>query len=195
MNCTCGKELGRHNKSGLCSRCFNRSRNADPEFQKRRLEGIRRKYADPAHRAKMAKVITQNSKRWAATPEGRAWMEQNGRRLATEVLRRPDVMAMAISPEARAKANQTRQEEWYGFCPLEHRETYKFLRHIKKLSKDEAMAAINQSIECDQRRLSPFERQDRALAKGAKLVANDRGPAFGEAVDYGEAKWERLASA
>lgn len=193
MNCTCGKELGRHNKSGLCARCFNRSRNADPEFQRRRIEGIRRKYADPTHRAKMARVIAQNSKRWQATPEGRDWMEKNGKRLATEVLRRPEVMAKAISPEARAKANRTRQEGWYGFCPIEHRPTYKFLRNVKKLTRDEAMAVINQEIECGRRRLSPFERQDRALAKGAKLIANDPGPSFGEAVDYGEAKWERLA--
>jgi hypothetical protein len=178
MQCGCGKELSNQNKSGLCVQCFNRSRNADPEFQRRRLEGIHRKAAEPAHRAKMASVVIRNSRRWAATPEGRAWMEQNGKRLATEVLRRPDVMAKAISPEARAKANRAREETWYGFCPAEYRPLYKYLRKTKKLTRDEAISAVQQEVASDLAKLSPFERQMRALQKGAQLIANDQKPSL-----------------
>jgi hypothetical protein len=60
-------------------------------------------------------------------------------------------------------------------------------RHFKA---HEAKKIILADIAAKAAKISPFERQERALARGGKLVANDRGPSFGEAIDYGEAKWE-----
>ncbi len=55
----------------------------------------------------------------------------------------------------------------------------------------EARAAIENQIEVDGRRakvteLSPFERQERALRKGAQLVSNDRGPSLDRPSLYGK---------
>jgi hypothetical protein len=104
------------------------------------------------------------------------------------VLRRPDVMAKAISPEARAKANRSREATWYGFCPVEYRPLYKYLRRTKKLTRDEAISAVRQEMASDLAKLSPFERQMRALEKGAQLIANDIKPSLANPGIYEERK-------
>lgn len=53
----------------------------------------------------------------------------NGRRLAREVLSRPEVKAKAASAEVRARAGRAKTETMLGWCPPALRESY---RHLLK---------------------------------------------------------------
>jgi hypothetical protein len=55
---TCPKELSTRNATGYCCACLNRARATDPEFQARRMAGIRRKFPNPRRKRAKARVST-----------------------------------------------------------------------------------------------------------------------------------------
>ncbi len=64
-----------------------------------------------------------------------------------------------------------------GWCPPERRAEYRHLTRDKRIKAADARRIILDTIAAERARaenLSPFERQERALRKGAKIIANDR---------------------
>jgi hypothetical protein len=101
---------------------------------------------------------------------------------------------MSRTPENLAKrdfkaAGRKISARHLSWCPEAYREAYRAIR-AKGVPVPDAKRIVLAQHRADEARLSPFERQERALARGGKLVANDRGPSFGEAVDHGERRWE-----
>ncbi len=60
----------------------------------------------------------------------------------------------------------------FPWCPAEYLDEYRKLTNSQKLSAAEAKDIIQAQIKADRARMSPFERQERALANGAALVRN-----------------------
>lgn len=91
--------------------------------------------------------------------------------------RTPETEARRIA--ALVEANKRRV--YLPDIPGEYRKEYRSMVSNRGFRADEARRIILAEIAAQKAKLSPFERQERALANGAKLVANDRAPMFGEA--------------
>lgn len=160
------------NATGCCRKCGMARQNRDPEFQARRVAAVRDcdalKAGSPARiEAARKAVITR-----MANPVYVAWLKEQ--------------MRSVVGPAGRNayrdhKAAGRKISEFYmKWCPVEYRPLYHEIKRAGGLNKAEAQELILAQIRDDLAKLSPFERQERALAKGAALVANDRGPLFGE---------------
>lgn len=171
----CGKTLSFKNESGRCASCFAKLVNADPELTKRRADGLRHKIAtDPMFAAKLRAVAAEMGFKAGRDPELRKRRVAHGKWMWENVLSRPDVRAKNL---AAVKGNGPKQSAyWMGWCPPEYRDEYRFLTKTKKLSRPEAQAVIFAEIARKEAALSPFERQERALQRGAQIVANDAAP-------------------
>lgn len=127
-NCaTCPRVLGPRNVSGLCRSCLARRHNACPVIQARRLAAINKRFADPVNRRAQAVRMVAAFRAWAATPEGKAFLSSNGKRLAREVLARPDVRAKSASPEVRERAGRKRTATMLAHIPMGWRDEYRRL--------------------------------------------------------------------
>lgn len=184
------------NRAGRCSRCILISRNADPEYQAKRAAALSVKWSDPNYKAKMRAESRAHAIRLAKDPRVRAARRRAGK-AAIARLFEPEVRAKTLKAVSE-RAGKTNSERRMAWCPAEYRHLYRYLVKTKRIPGSEARKAVFEQVKADRERaatkpeesLSPFERQERALARGAKLVANDRGPSFGEAADYGERRWE-----
>lgn len=196
--CDCGTEISRSAK-GRCRPCGAAYVNGSAEIKARRADAIRAKFRDPNHAAKMRVVARENGKKASQDPLHRQWLKANGKRLYRDILSRPDIREKNI---AAIRANSHKiTEHFLGWCPPEWRDEYRYLIRTKRMLAAEAKAVILAQITAERERarraavreaekLSPFERDELALKNGAKIVANDRAPQFGEARDYGENKWK-----
>lgn len=172
----CGKSICDQNKSGRCRPCNVRHMNADPVTRMQRGETVRRKcQVDPLYRARKASVAIANKNSAMLDPEKRANMAASWRAN----------LAKAFTPEALAKREavfpetmRRRSERQMAWCPAEYREEYRRLVISKHIRASDARQIILDQIKADEAKLSPFERQERALAKGAQLVANDQKPSL-----------------
>lgn len=190
--CGCGNAVSNNSASGLCRSCFMTRLTKSPGRGKKISDGLKAYHEDPANHAKH----TERARRAAVTKR----MNPEWRRKAAQIMR-DVVQPLAVASGANrdrdwASMSKKGLEARWAWCPEEYREAYLALR-AKGIRKLEARQLIREQIAKDKQRelskLSPFERQELALSRGGKVVANDRGPSFGEAADYGEAKWERLA--
>jgi hypothetical protein len=190
----CSTAITNFAKSGRCRACNTARRNKDPEMTAKRMAGKRRAMSDPIKYARACQIARDNIRRAMADPEKRAKAVERGKVKAALHFNTPEGRAWCNRPEVRARAAKSLSETRMAWCPPEYRAQYFELMRLRLCSAAEGRQFISDQIAKDRARLllreSPFERQDRALARGAKLVANDRGPSFGEAIDYGEAKWE-----
>ncbi len=178
----CAKPIANRNTSGRCKSCCPRHMNADPAFYAVRVAACR---ASPnlmpgSQARKLAGKKSAVTR--MANPEYVAWLLE---------FVRTKVAPASLTPESQARrdrkaAGQKLSQTLMGWCPQEYREAYFYLIRTKQLKRAEAKPIILAQIATDNARaeakLSPFERQERALARGAKLIANDVGPMFGEAV-------------
>ncbi len=162
-------------KSTRCHPCSTRHINARPDVVAKREAGIKASFADPMRRARAAATMRQNAAKANANPALRAWRVQNGKELAQHALRTPQARAayLASRPIAEAK----RIETMLGWCPLEYRDEYRRLTRSKRIPRLEARQLVLDMVAADkaraEREMSPFERQMRALERGATIVAND----------------------
>jgi hypothetical protein len=172
----CGTSICDQNKSGRCRPCNVQHMNADPETKAQRGETVRRKCkADPLYRARKARVAIANKNAAMLDPEKRANMAASWKAN----------LAKAFTPEALAKraaifpeTMRRRSERQIAWCPVEYRDEYRRLVISKHIKASDARQIILDQIRADEAKLSPFERQERALAKGAQLVANDVKPSL-----------------
>lgn len=184
--CECGTPIFDQSKSGRCKPCNVRHMNSDPETRRRRGETVKRKcQSDPLYRARKASVVLANKNAGMSDPAKRANMMASWRRNLAKAFT-PEAIArkLANQPEGNRKLSERRM----AWCPPEYRELYHFLVGPKKLRMAEAKELIAEEISRDLAKLSPFERQDRALANGGTLVANDQKPSLAYPGVYGERK-------
>lgn len=188
---TCSRKLGRANKSGYCRNCLIAKVNSSPELQARRKAAIRARSQDPAERRRMAELMRRNSAKARQRPEHMEMLREHGRKQYREHLSTPETIAKinAVREETAEKIREAR----LGWCPPEKRESYRFLVRSKCYPAAEARAIIEAEIAAEKKRqlakLSPFERQQRALERGATLSPSLERPSLDSPANYGEARW------
>lgn len=173
----CEAPLRDHAKGERCRRCTTIHMNADPEFQAKRIAALRASAALQSGSEQRRRAGRLSAQKRMANPFYVAWL----RNLVKNV-----VQPCSQTPEARAKrddvaAGKKISERKLGWCPLEYRGEYRRLIVSKGIKAAEARPIIMAQIKADRAKLetlSPFERQERALAKGAQLVANDIKPSL-----------------
>jgi hypothetical protein len=189
MNCGCGKTLGRRNTSGRCALCALAELNADPEHQAKRLAGIKRKFEDdPAYAAAARERCRRVGLKAGQDPELRARRVEAGRERYANILSRPDIREKAIA-SIKARVGAKLRARALSWCPEYLWPEYQYLRKVKRLPAAEAREIVLQEHARREAALSPFERQMRALEKGAKLVATDARPSLSNPGNYGERRW------
>lgn len=162
----CPSALGDKNKSGLCRPCALKRNMANPEFNEKRLAAIRARYKDPAARHKAATEINERHMRARQDPE-KAERLRKGIKAARARLNEPEVRAAYLA--SRAEAGRKHSETRMAWCPPEYRETYFHLTMSKRVRAPEARQMIKDMIAADRAKMTPFERQMEAIAKGAGI--------------------------
>lgn len=151
--------------AGHCRGCAGAAIHANPEHAARRLEGIRKKYADPDFRAERGDLIKRNVAHLADDPVHKERLRERGRTLQREHVRKTDFHAVVHSPEARAKRGASITERRLGWCPPELRQAYRDFVRCKGLTAAEARAAIEDILAAPareaRRAIAEFDRQQR----------------------------------
>lgn len=176
----CGGRITRQSKTGRCRVCASIHVNKTDELKLKRAEGIRRKFQDPEHRAKMAKVAIRNGQKGAADPEHHAWLVRRGYEL-TKILQSPEVRARNQSPECRARAGRSVSETRMAWCPKEYWEDYRFLVRSKRMLAADARRMIEQKI-ADRQALKDIDEALYFLRKFAPVAKLEDGFRYGNAI-------------
>lgn len=181
----CPAPIYDQNKSGLCKDCCDTLRK--PETEALRIAALRAKMAnDPAYRCRVRENMRRVGTEAGKDPVLTAARRERGKWLYANKLDCDEVRAKIIA--TRPAVGRMLRQQKLGWMPEEYWGDYLFLIRNKRLKKVEAREIILAQIAADKARrtgngLSPFERQERALANGAKLIANGCGPMFGEALN------------
>lgn len=148
---TCGKQISKQSRTGMCQPCSTRALNASPAFQERRLAGIRRKVeTDPEHVARLRERIVAAGKLPQAVEARRAAMGQ--RRIWEHARGGPP----AGSP-SRIRGGIRQSETKLAWCPRELRDAYRDLVKRKRIPAVEARRLI-------------LEQHDRNMANFRRLI-------------------------
>lgn len=158
----CGKALVR-STTGHCRPCFNAKLNSDPEARARQADGIRRFNRENPLALKVRGIRSARTRK--NNPEYMAKLRE---------LVRTRVQPQACTPDAVARRDAKKRGDAISaaklpWCPAEWREHYRMLRY-KAFTPAEAKQMTLQAMREAEERLSPFERQMRALERGAKLI-------------------------
>ena len=192
-SCDCGQRIPDNNKSGRCRVCHYQHFATNPDNKRKSAETVRRKcQTDPEFRARKARVMVENTR---SARLNNPTARENIRAAALinlEKSRTPE--ARALGAANSAIAHRKYLERKYAWCPPEKRAEYHVLVRYRHLKAAEAKRIILDEIRIERERaesrLSPFERQERALQRGAQLVANDRGCSLDRPGIYAaEDKW------
>jgi len=168
----CCGPISARNRSGRCKSCNLKWVQSSPEIEQRRVAAVRASMERPEWKAKQRAALSHYHKRKIATdPVYRQMMVERGRRV------HGDGIGNRIRPagsEARARAGQKITDAKLAWCPPDKRDQYRQLVYNRHFRASEAKAIILDQIKVDQERfhnrLSPFERQEMALQKGAGLT-------------------------
>ena len=128
----------------------------DPEIQRKRLEGIRRHNAQPGVRLQKRETLRRTMEEVRARPEHQEMLREHGKRLARDVLTRPDVVAKTLSPETSAKRAASLSTTRMRDIPAALRDEYRHLTESKRIPAAEAKQII----------LDQFKRQMGARTAG-----------------------------
>jgi hypothetical protein len=181
----CPTPISDTNKCGMCRSCNLKAQNREKDFTRRRLSSLLNHPTMRAGTPERRRAALKAAATRMSNPEYREWVTNFMRDVVGPMSRTPENIAKRDFKAAGRKISA----RYLSWCPEAYRDAYRAMR-AKGVPVRDAKAAIFAQRKADEASLSPFERQERALARGAKLVANDRGPMFGEAVDHGEGKWE-----
>jgi hypothetical protein len=172
--CGCGNPVSNKAKSGLCRPCFMARLHSDPERGKKVSEGIRKWLENPDNRARHRAAAKRAGITKRMNPEFRAKAAKTMREIA-----QPICVATGLNMRRDwRKMRKLALEARWAWCPPEYRDAYRAIRD-KGILAGEAKRILAEQIKADLAKLSPFERQMRALERGASLVANDPKPIFG----------------
>jgi hypothetical protein len=185
----CPKPISDKNKVGKCKSCNLKAQNGEKTFTRARLSSLLQSPSMRAGTPERRRAAIKAAAKRMENPEYREWLANNMREVVGPLSRTPENLAKRDTKAAGRKLS-ARLLAW---CPEHLRPLYREIRR-KGVPCAEAKASILAEHRRAEAELSPFERQERALARGARLVANDRGSSLDSPADYGERKWERLAS-
>ena len=176
----CGTSICDSNRSGQCKPCNLRTLNADPDIARRKGESLKRRHReDPLELARRQAQMRQNVRTAMSRPEVReAWVARA--RKSFPLMWTPE--ALAKKKAGHAAAMRRRAERQLAWCPAHKRERYEELVYTKRWRAADAKATVLAEIRAELESLSPFERQMRALERGAKIVANDARPSGNQVV-------------
>ena len=147
--------------TGQCNPCYTTKRNSDPEFKAIKAAGQRAKYrSDPAF-ARLARERLANNKRKSL---------EDPAALAAQIEQAHRNLALSRTPAAGQRRRQTKEALIHPWCPRERVAHYRLLMR-KGCRAAEAKAMILVEIKAERERMSPFERQDAALAKQMRRAA------------------------
>ncbi len=166
-------------KATRCAPCNRKFMAGDPAIRQNRSEAVSRFFRDNPDKA------SENARRAAkarlANPVNLERLRATMR--AIQVLSyTPEVLARRDFKASRAKVINA-QMAW---CPPEYRKMYFDIMRRRRKTSAYAKAIVLARIKADEAQLSPFEKQERALARGAQLVSNDRGPSLDRPSLYGK---------
>ena len=181
----CPTPISDTNKCGMCRPCNLTRQNYDKEFKSRRLTALLASPSMKAGTPERRNAALLAARKRMANPEYVTFITEHMRNVVGPLSRLPENMAKRNMKRAGRKIS----ERHMAWCPVEYRALY---HEVKKagLLKAEAQQIVFDQIARDNARLSPFERQQRALERGGTLVANDRGHSLDNPGNYGEHRWE-----
>ncbi len=178
----CESPISNDGKTGRCRGCNTARNNKRPDLAAKRGAGMREAMKDPLKYDRMCCLARNNIRKAMLNPETRARFVEVGKQRAAIYFNDPEIRAKINDPELRKLVGRKITEFRIGWCPPEYRDLYFEITRKTETPAAEAKKIILDQIKADEAKLSPFERQDRALARGARLIANDRAPMFGEAL-------------
>lgn len=132
---TCGKELGRNNRSGYCKHHVSAAKAQDPAWREAQKAGAKRALqANPERmEALKARIRARNT-----SPEHRAWAADRARQMGLAEIGR----AVAHTAEAQAKRSASCIATKLSWCPPHLREDYRRLIRTKHIRAAEAREII-----------------------------------------------------
>lgn len=174
---TCPSPIANNNVSGRCRQCCIATFHS-PEMEERRLAGIRAKMdSDPFYVARLRANMRQVGLNAAKDPEIQRGRRERGLDTYNRNLNKPEVRDKIRA--TRARVGKMLRERALGWCPPEHLKEYKYLVKKRDVGSVKAKEIIVARMKAEVAALSPFERQMRALERGARLVPNYVKPIFG----------------
>lgn len=148
-SCSCGKALGRKNKSGRCRACFMAHLNSDSAIHARRIDGCKQ-YA----RTNRATVL-ERCRRAAVTKskntEHLAWLAEQMRTRIQPLAQTPEAIARRDYKQIGKSISETK----LAWCPPAYRKQYRDLIR-SGFRKAEAQPMILDQIKVDTRGLDPL---------------------------------------
>lgn len=172
--CECGTKICNKSKTGLCRPCFMVHLNKDPNRGANISAAIKEWLKDPANKARHL----AGQRRAAATkrndPELKAKLAKFMREKVQPISTATGANVTGRDYHAMAMMGVEARMAW---CPPEYRDQYRAIT-AKGIPAPEARKIILDQAKADLAKMSPFERQMRALHNGATLIANDQKPSL-----------------
>lgn len=138
---SCSAPITRQSKTGYCAPCALRARNADPEFQQRRVNAIKRVFA---YRPELSEgnraFITALNK----SPERRAQQAIISKQNRTIAHARK-----GLTPEVHKRIGQTQSRRRLAHIPPEYRDLYRCLMKKRGIKASDATAIVMAQHEKD----------------------------------------------
>ncbi len=163
----CSAPITAASKTGRCQSCARNHMTKDPAVKGKRAATYARHLADPVNRAALRERNKAAARTRWANPE---YAEAMLKRLREEF----QPKSLLGDQSYRAQAARLANEAKLDWCPAQYRDDYRMLKRSYSYTAKEARAIIEDMIRAEDAKLSPFERQERAIARGAQLVANDK---------------------
>jgi len=144
----CGAPLkpSKRRKGARCRRCTARAMAVSQEKRAKCRATMLRLFDDPMFRAAHQRRTLEGNRRAMLKPEVAALRREQGRRVGS--LRLGASRLPAGSPP-RVEAGRKRTETVLGWCPLEYRDHYRWLRCTKLIRAPEARRIIEDLIRRD----------------------------------------------
>lgn len=160
----CGTPISEQSK-GRCRSCATAYYNRLPETKKKRVEGWKKRLADPAKYAQVCRTAARNSQKAMADPIKRAAAAERARKMYRKYLDTPEMRERIRA--TRKRAGEKIREHLLGWCPPEYREL-----HAENVNTHRMKAA--QSREMIEKLIAERTREERAI----------RHPYFSQTVDF-----------
>lgn len=164
---TCAAPITHQSKSGLCRPCALIKSRADPEWQRRRIEGLRNKAKDPSYRARLAESLHRWHRENADDPEYQARQRENGRKLKATGLGNA---AQRRGSPGRVRVGRLLSDQRLGWCPREYRPLYQEYRRKRGWGAERARQYVEARIAADLLNMTAFERAMAKVKAGAGIV-------------------------
>lgn len=140
----CGRGISGTSKSGLCKSCATARWNRLPETRQKRIDGWKKRLADPEKYAQLCKIAARNSQKAMTDPEKLAKAQENGRRIYRLYLDNDEMRARIKA--SRKRAGEKIREYRLGWCPEKYRDLHRENVERHRCTAAESRAMIEKMI-------------------------------------------------